>query len=546
MSYRGHDSFGVALVDDNKLIINKDVCEIRDLKVDKTLKSKIGLGHNRWASVGKVTKENAHPFTDCCGQLAIAHNGNIENYKQLKDTLIKRGHIFTSETDSEVISHLIEHYLKRHGFNNAFSIAIRCLKGSYAVVAIHRDYPYLMVSRKDSPLMIGRNNDSVYVASDEQAFNGIENKTEIKDYQVMSISLDGHTEEVHEEETQKSGYAHYMLKEIYEQPDTLLETLKQDRNKLTSVSMDILRAKDVILTACGTSRFATIVGRYLLLKIGKRMGETVVGSELQYLDASFGENTLIIAVSQSGETADVLSGVRLAKQKGSPIVSIINKPLSLLERLSNVTIPMNCGAEIAVASTKAFTSELVIFYLLAYTLANKYDEGMVELCSLPSAIRECLLQIDKVKKVAEMLYTTEHIYYIGKGINFAIAGECALKFKEVSYIHAESMAAGELKHGTLSLIEEGTPVIGICPNDYTYQETIANLYEIKARKGFVIGISDKNNDVFDSWIPIPKVKALYYPLVCVVIGQLLAYYAAILKGINPDLPRSLCKAVTVV
>jgi glutamine---fructose-6-phosphate transaminase (isomerizing) len=266
---------------------------------------------------------------------------------------------------------------------------------------------------------------------------------------------------------------------------------------------------------------------------------------LHYFDTSFGENTLIIAVSQSGETADVITGVKVARDRGSPIISIINKPLSQLERLSNVTLPINCGAEVSVASTKAFTNELAVFYLLAYTMANRYEEGMTELRQLPDKIRECLSQVDCIQSVAAAVKNAEHIYFLGKGINFAVSGECALKLKEVSYIHAESMSAGELKHGTLSLIEKGTPVIGLCPDDYTYQETVSNLYEVKARNGLVIGISDKNNAVFDYWLPIPRVKDIYYPLVSVVVGQLLAYHTAVLRGMNVDRPRNLAKSVTV-
>jgi glucosamine--fructose-6-phosphate aminotransferase (isomerizing) len=336
-----------------------------------------------------------------------------------------------------------------------------------------------------------------------------------------------------------------MLKEITEQPEALIESLKQDRNQLVSVALDVLRSRDVIFTACGTSRFASIMGRYLIAKLAKKWCETIVGSELQYNIDSLGDSSLIIAVSQSGETADVLSGVRLARDKGIKIISIVNKPYSSLERLSDMTLFMKCGAEIAVASTKAFTNELAIFYLLAFMMANKYDEGLIELLELPDKIRECLAQKDNVKNVAEIIKGSKHIYFVGKGINFSVAGECALKLKEVSYIHAESMSAGELKHGTLSLIEKGTPVIGICPDDYTYQEVISNLHEAKARGGMIIGISDKNDSVFNYWLKIPKVKDIYYPLVSVIIGQYLAYYVALGKGLNPDMPRFLAKSVTV-
>jgi glucosamine--fructose-6-phosphate aminotransferase (isomerizing) len=240
-----------------------------------------------------------------------------------------------------------------------------------------------------------------------------------------------------------------------------------------------------------------------------------------------------------------LNGVRLAKQKGSRIISMVNRSYSSLERLSDITLFINCGEEISVASTKAFTNELALFYLLAFTMSNKYEDGINEISTLSNRIQECLSHVDKIKQLANVIKDAEHAYYIGKGINYAVSGECALKLKEISYIHAESMSAGELKHGTLSLIEKGIPVIGLCPDDYTYPETIANLHEVKTRKGLVIGISDKENSVFDYWLPIPKVRDIYYPLVSVIIGQLLAYYVAASKGLNVDFPRNLAKSLTV-
>jgi glucosamine--fructose-6-phosphate aminotransferase (isomerizing) len=546
ITYRGYDSAGVAVIDNGRIVLNKDVGYIENLKVDESLQGTIGIGHTRWATHGEVTKENAHPFLDCSGGIAVVHNGIIENYEILKEDM--RWHNFSSQTDSEVIAHLIENGMEM-GFERAFKVAVDALKGSYAIVAIHKDYPFIMVARRDSPLLIGKSRDKVYVASDVQAFGeDVANIAEVEDNSVMKLSLDteiksemGNSFNV----TNKEGYEHYMLKEIQGQPDTLVGALKQDRNKLVGVSLDVMRAGNIILTACGTSRFASIVGRYLMLRLGKRMSETIVGSELHYFVDSFSDNTLIIAVSQSGETADVLTGIRLAKKQGSRIISIVNRQYSSLERLSDVTLFMNCGAEIAVASTKAFTNELIIFYLLAFTMANKYEEGLKELRELPQKVKDCLIQSDNVERVAKIIKDVSHIYYVGKGINFAVAGECALKLKEVSYIHAESMSAGELKHGTLSLIEKGTPVIGLCPDDYTYQEVIANLHEAKARGGLIIGISDKNNSVFDHWFPIPKVKDIYYPLVSVIIGQLLAYFVAVEKGLNPDRPRNLAKSVTV-
>ncbi len=545
LEYRGYDSAGIAVVNDGEIVIAKDIGYVSQLKVDKSLLGTIGLGHCRWATHGAVTKENAHPHLDCKGDVAIVHNGIIENYNELKQSL--SGHIFKSETDSEVIAHLIEEY-SDNDFDMAFILAVQRLKGSYAIVAMHKDYPYLMVARKDSPLMVGVG-DGVCVASDIVAL-GTKEIREIPDGAIEKLSFDANAvkkqDKVNIADTDKGEYPHYMLKEIYEQPSVIVEALKQDKDKLIGISFDILRAKNVILTACGTSRFAAIVGRYLISRLAKKFSEQIVGSELHYFTDSFDNGTLILAVSQSGETADVLTGVRLAKQKGAHIVSMVNREYSSLERLSDATLFMNCGDEIGVAATKSFTSELVLFYLLTFTMANQFDEAMVELVELPKKVAECLEQEEKVRDIARVIKDAEHIYYIGKGINFAVSGECALKLKEISYIHAESMSAGELKHGTLSLIEKGTPIIGLCPDDYTYQETISNLHEAQARGGLVIGISDRYNEVFDYWLPIPKVRDIYYPLVSVIIGQLLTYYVAVERGLNPDRPRSLAKSVTVL
>jgi glucosamine--fructose-6-phosphate aminotransferase (isomerizing) len=550
LEYRGYDSAGLALVSDNNIVVKKNVGYVECLKLDEELSGNVGIGHVRWATHGGVTELNAHPHIDCKNEYAIVHNGIIENYAELRSELIKAGHIFKSDTDSEVIAHLIEKY-SSSGFKAAFEKAISMLKGSYAIVALSCKENYLMVARKDSPLMICEARNKVYVVSDIVAVEDIEKIHEVIEGIASVVSLDIKDNEISIPKVEfggngKCGYPHYMLKEINEQPITFQEALKQDKDKLIGVAFDILRARDVILTACGTSRFASIVGRYLMSRLANKFSEVIVGSEAHYFSNSFNDSTLLLAVSQSGETADVLSGVNLAKKRGSKIVSIVNKPYSSLERISDVTLFLNCGAEISVASTKAFTNELAIFYLLAYTMANKYDNGLIELMGIPEKINQCLAQNDKAKEVAERIKNAEHIYYIGKGINFAVSGECSLKLKEVSYIHAESMSAGELKHGTLALVDKGTPIIGLCPDDYTYQETIANMHEAKVRNALIIGISDKYNEVFDYWLPIPKVKDIYYPLVSTIIGQLLAYYVAVFRGLNVDRPRNLAKSVTVI
>ena len=561
LDYRGYDSAGIAVIN-GKLTLSKDIGKINQVNIPfAQIKGKVGIGHTRWATHGEVSVANAHPHLDCSGKLAIVHNGIIENYLELKSKL--DGHNFVSDTDSEVIAHLIEENIAK-GFDYAFCIAIKQLVGSFAIVACHSDYPdVLLVARNDSPLLIGISKYGNYVTSDIEALNGnvdrlidcVDTRYYIVRKDKVTVSVDNASQWQYDTvdgikvdhstiQTSKNGYPHFMAKEIYEQPLSFNRVLDQDRSRINGVAMDILRSSNVIITACGTSRYASIVGRYLISKLAHKFTEVVVGSELHYFNDSFDNRTLLIAVSQSGETADVLQGVKLAKSAGCKVISIINKPYSLLERVSDVTLFMRCGTEVAVASTKAFTNELALFYLIAFAMSNQLELGIKELETIPAKIDECL-QSNQVNKLSNILRNKEHLYFIGKGINFAVAGECALKLKEVSYLHAESMSAGELKHGTLSLIEHGTPVVALCPNDYTYKETISNLYEAKARGALIIGISDKDNQVFDHWLKIPEVRDIYYPLVCVIIGQLLAYYTAVNKGLDPDKPRNLAKSVTV-
>ena len=339
---------------------------------------------------------------------------------------------------------------------------------------------------------------------------------------------------------------HYMLKEIFEQPKTLVKATEQDEQKLIDVALDVLRAKTVVFTACGTARYAAIIGRYLLSKVANKFSEVIMSHEFQYFSESIDKDTAVIAVSQSGETADVLEGVKKAKENGAKVIAITNVVGSSLTRIADYTFYLNCGTEIAVASTKAFTGQLVLLYLLSFATINKIKECKDSVNEVAKKIEENIHQNDSVlKELAEKLKDKKDFYYLAKGIDFALASEGALKLKEISYIHAEGMPAGELKHGTLSLIEEGTPIVVICPKDYTYKETLNNAQEAKSRGGFIIGVSDEDNDLFDIWLKIPEVEEIYYPIVSVIPLQLLAYYTAIAKGNNPDKPRNLAKSVTV-
>jgi glucosamine--fructose-6-phosphate aminotransferase (isomerizing) len=348
-----------------------------------------------------------------------------------------------------------------------------------------------------------------------------------------------------DEKEEVAKYEHYMLKEILEQPKTILKAIEQDDKELINVALEILRARDVIFTACGTSRYAAIIGRYLLSKIANKFSDVIIASEFQYFCDSIDKNTLVVAISQSGETADVLEGVKKAKEKEAKIIAITNVKGSSLAKIGDRVFYLNCGPEVAVAATKSFTAQLTILYLFAFASVNKIQEGKAKLKEIARKVEE-VIKINNLKDIAFKLKDCKDFYYIARGIDFAIASEGALKLKEISYAHAEGMPAGELKHGTLSLIEQGTPVVVICPKDYTYEETINNAIEAKTRGGLIIGVSDEQNNIFDYWIKIPKVEEIFYPIVSVIPLQLLAYYLAVAKGNNPDKPRHLAKSVTVL
>jgi glucosamine--fructose-6-phosphate aminotransferase (isomerizing) len=347
-------------------------------------------------------------------------------------------------------------------------------------------------------------------------------------------------------ESQKGGYQYFMLKEIMEEAQVLSQIVHQDEKRFTRIALDILRANQVIITACGTSRYAALVGRYLFSRVGKKFCDVVMASEFGYFADSVDKNTVVISVSQSGETADVVEGVKAAKEAGAQVISIINRPNSILEDLSHQVIYLNCGAEIAVAATKSFLSQLAMFYLLSFSMVNSFDEAAAKLTNLNGEITRVLdWNKSELIKLSHKLKDKNDFYYIARGINFAIASEGALKLKEISYIHAEGMPAGELKHGTLALVEPGTPVVVICPADYTFSETLSNAMEAKSRGAYIIGVSDKESNIYDSWVKLPKVDELLYPMVAVVPLQLLAYYLAVSRGCDPDRPRNLAKSVTV-
>jgi glucosamine--fructose-6-phosphate aminotransferase (isomerizing) len=567
LEYRGYDSAGIASLHDGQLLIRKDAGKIDEVIQKQNLADLPGIvaiGHTRWATHGGVTQFNAHPHSDCNGRVAVVHNGIVENNQQLRQQLTKTGHKFTSETDTEVIPHLIEDELKNGcSLEQAvLNIAPR-LEGSYAFLAISLDDPGKIIgTRRSNPLIVGINSPDYYVSSDALAFSQYTSQVmSLEDNELVMLTQEGieffdaqgnklvkQAKKLDHSwaESSKGGYPYFMIKEIMEQAQVLSQIVRQDEKSFTNIALDILRARQVIITACGTSRYAALVGRYLFSRVAKKFCDVVMASEFGYFADSVDKSTVVIAVSQSGETADVVEGVKAAREAGAQVISIVNRPNSILADLSHQVIYLNCGSEIAVAATKSFLSQLAIFYLLSFSMVNSFSEAAAKITNLSGEITRALdWNKDELIRLSEKLKDKSAFYYIARGINFAIASEGALKLKEISYIHAEGMPAGELKHGTLALIEPGTPVVVICPADYTFFETLSNAVETKSRGAYIIGVSDKESDIYDSWVKIPEVDELLYPMVAVVPLQLLAYYLAINRGCDPDKPRNLAKSVTV-
>ena len=565
LEYRGYDSAGIATIADGKVWAEKDIGKLDQVQEKHhldALPGGVGIGHVRWATHGDVTAANAHPHFDCRKEIAVVHNGIIENYQELRARL-EHNHLFISQTDTEVIPHLLEECMDAGAsLEEAVLKTTKQLKGSYAILAVSLKEPQKVVaSRKDSPLVVGKKEGKNFVSSDVLAFLDETNRVAyMEDGETVVLTeeivfLDGEGRRIQKEfkevdwkcdEVTRQGYDFFMMKEIMEEPHAIRCSTMQDKKLLLEMAIGILRSKQVVLTACGTSRYAALVGRYLFSKLGGKFCDVIMASEFQYFSDSIDKNTLVIAISQSGETADVIEGVKRARENGATIYSLVNTVGSTLARMSERVLYLNCGPEIGVAATKTFMSQLTLLYLLAFTMANKMDEGLEKILEICPKIEKCFSKNSKkIWGLAQRTKGSNDFYYIARGINFAIAAEGALKMKEISYVHAEGMPAGELKHGTLALIDKGTPVVVICPRDYTFDETIANAHETKARGAFVIGVSEETNPIFDDWIEIPNVEEIFQPLVTVVPLQLLAYYAAVARDRDPDKPRNLAKCVTV-
>ncbi|MEM7814620.1 MAG: glutamine--fructose-6-phosphate transaminase (isomerizing) [Candidatus Aenigmatarchaeota archaeon] len=565
LEYRGYDSAGMAILGPSGIKIKKGVGKVDEVFFNfnfKDFPGNIGIAHTRWATHGKVTIENAHPHLSNNRKIAVVHNGIIENYQELKKFLEINGFTFYSETDTEVIPNLIEYEMRKNkNFEEACKDAFKVLEGNYAIIAIHEDENKIIAARSGSPLVIGVGNNEYFVASDIPSFleftpnviylhdkdfvvigeelkffNLVEGKEVKREIKSVEWSI---------EEVKKGNFEHYMLKEISEQVETIQRAINQDEKILREVAKKIKEADRVFLIGCGTSYHACLTGSYLFSKIAKMHINPVLASEFPNYENFLTEKTLVIAISQSGETADVLEAVKTAKKRGSKIISIVNVINSSLHRDSDQALLMNAGPEICVLSTKTYTSQLAILTLLAYTLAEKYEEGKKKLRYLWNLIYNLTSESTRehIKKLAEKLKDKEHLFLIGRGLQYPTALEAALKIKEVSYIHAEAFSGGELKHGNIALIEENTPCI-VFVSEENEKEILLNAHEIKARGGYIIGVSPKNNEIFDFWIKVPEVGETN-PICQIIPIQILAYQLAVLRGYDPDHPRNLAKSVTV-
>jgi len=553
LEYRGYDSAGVAVISNHKINIHKKKGRVETLKEQKPV-GNIGLGHNRWATHGIPSDRNAHPFTDQSQQFVVVHNGIIENYLELKEELRKEGVEFSSDTDSEVIVHLVaKNYLEIQNLKEAVLKTIKKLQGAYAFCVIKNNQEEIIGARNGSPLVIGLGKQENFFASDVSAI--IEHTRDViylNDFQIARITKnnvevfnfqgDEEALDVREvnwtlEKAQKQGYKHFMLKEIFEQPEVIRETLKVPIH----VNKNFSR---IIVVACGTASYASLVGKYIIEEVAKIPVIYEIASEFRYKEPLLNKNDLVIVISQSGETADTLAAVRLAKEKGAKTLGIINVIDSTIAREVDERIYTRAGPEIGVASTKAFISQLIIMYKLAFHLAGKEFDGT----EIESKIKEILSKHDEIKQLAQKYYLYQNFLYIGRNRNFPLALEGALKLKEISYIHAEAYPAGELKHGPIALVSEEMPTLAICPKDSVYAKTFSNIEEIKAREGKVITIATEGDQeikkVSNDIIYIPKVEEIFYPLLCTIPLQLFAYYIADMKECDVDKPRNLAKSVT--
>ena len=563
MEYRGYDSVGIATIESGKLLIRKGVGKVAE--VNKSLRleelpGKLGIGHTRWATHGGIVDSNAHPHLACKSTIAVVHNGIIENYDVLKEELYRSGHEFKSETDSEVIAHLLEEYFEITS-DIRLSMIFTCkqLVGSFAFVAIFNSST-LCGARYDEPLIVGIGNDDYFLSSDILGFLNYTDRAifldnrdivVINDNDISFFNFDGDrmsrriTQVAWElGDADKGKYSHYTLKEIHEQQQTMVKSMQQDRKNLEKFCDIVTGAKNIYITGSGTSYHSALLAKQIFSK-SKIHVETILSSEFQYSSDLLDENSVLLAISQSGETADVIQSVKSAKVMGAKVLSIVNIPTSSLARLSDSYLEVNCGPEIGVAATKSFTSQITLLYYVVDIIGRKSNGISSSKELLVKAVSQVLELESQIERVANQIKGSKDVYILGRSLHFPICLEGALKIKELSYIHAEGMAAGELKHGPLALIDTNSIVIVIHPNDSTYSDTLSNIHTIKSRGAKIVGISNKKDSLYDYQITIPTMSESLYPLIEVIPLQLLAYYLSICNNANPDYPRNLAKSVTV-
>ena len=569
LEYRGYDSCGIA-VSASDIKVHKDVGKVRKLEATvPRLDGTVGVGHTRWATHGGPSQVNAHPHLDCSGRIAVVHNGIINNFQLLRRKLTAEGHNLISETDTEVIPHLIEKYY--HGsLEKAVETALRDIEGSYAIIVLAAGEPKLVVARKGSPLIVGISDREIFIASDVPAILDYTDRViylEDGDIGVVtpgSLSIRSEGTEVERgedkilwsvEDAQKGGYEHFMLKEIHEQPrvirDTLIDWVSMAESVIDLAAMR-RGVESLLILACGTSYHAALIGKYLAEELLSIPVRVELASEFNYYGQALAK-TAAIAITQSGETADTLRAMKKLKAAGCPVLAITNVIGSSASRMADYTLYTRAGPEISVAATKSFIVQLMVLYWLAMSYskidARRLADLVMELRQLPGKAQQVLDSEHKIREYASSLSKYEDVFFIGRGINFPVALEGALKLKEISYIHAEGYAAGELKHGPFALLGSETPVIAIVVQDSTYEAMLSNIKEVKARGSPVIALAEEGDEAIgelaDSIITVPRVDAIFSPVVNTVVLQLLAYYIARERGCPIDTPRNLAKSVTV-
>ncbi|HCN82477.1 MAG TPA: glutamine--fructose-6-phosphate transaminase (isomerizing) [Sphingobacteriaceae bacterium] len=587
LEYRGYDSAGIALLNGHLNIYKKagKVSELENFVVGKDTTGHLGMGHTRWATHGVPSDRNSHPHTSGDGKLAIVHNGIIENYATLKEELESRGHEFKSDTDTEVLIHLIEEVKNQDNLDlrDAVRFALSQVIGAYAIVVISKDDPdQLIAARKGSPLVIGVGNEEYFIASDASPIvEYTKNVIYLKDNEIAYLKRDElliknidnvvqspsiHKLELKLEMLEKGGYDHFMLKEIYEQPRSIMDCMRgrvypqEGKVQLGGIKeyADKLKNIDrIIIIACGTSWHAGLVGEYLIEECARIPVEVEYASEFRYRNPIISEKDIVIAISQSGETADTIAAIELAKSKGATIFGVCNVVGSSIPRMTHAGVYTHAGPEIGVASTKAFTAQVTVLTLMALYMAQQRGTMkqsdlinlLTELEEIPILVEECLKSNESVKSIATQFKDSTNFLFLGRGSGFPVALEGALKLKEISYIHAEGYPAAEMKHGPIALIDEEMPAIFIATKNSSYEKVISNIQEVKARKGIIIAIVTKGDTevkkMADYVIEIPDTNEIFLPLLATIPLQLLAYHIAVMRGCNVDQPRNLAKSVTV-